>query len=560
MKHIARYFLLFAVILFIATSCKKPVPDQTKYIPKDATFVVDLDWKSLSQKASKGNMNWDSLFRSLSQSNDDSLLASGKKKFDDFMNSGVDVEHNVFLFARTSNSIMNGSSTMGGAIAILKDADKFEAYIKRQAGANEIKKGNNYSYSTMGNNVAVGWNKEVVILSGSYTGKNGADSSSSTSSPLQQTFSSLFSQKEDESVAAIPEFRDLLAEKGDILLWTNSGSMLNSVPLLGMTKISDLFKDSYGAGVVNFEDGKVTGTFKSYSGKDLAAIWKKYAGPTADMKMVTQYPLPVAGFAAFSFNPQIIYEIIKYAGFEGTANEFLEKQGLTLNDLLKAFKGDFAIVFSDLGIAEKENNYNGMKFKSKQTVGKLVFNAAIGDKASYDKIVSKLAEQGEMEMQNGQYVPKGFGNELAWSMDGKNLIIATDKDLMQQYLSGKGNAALPADVAAEANGKSVAFYIDINKILQSFPVDSSAIPTMNAAKNTFKMAMSTTENFNGKYVSSNFRLQTMNDKENSLVTLIKFFAAASQQIKETGKRFEHKDMISNDSTDMVPPPVHQDDK
>ena len=70
MKKLLRYTLLFAAILLFATSCKKSVPDQVKYIPKDAMFILDLDWKSLSDKAAKGNINWDSLFKSANVTSD----------------------------------------------------------------------------------------------------------------------------------------------------------------------------------------------------------------------------------------------------------------------------------------------------------------------------------------------------------------------------------------------------------------------------------------------------------------------------------------------------------
>ena len=158
----------------------------------------------------------------------------------------------------------------------------------------------------------------------------------------------------------------------------------------------------------------------------------------------------------FNFNPQIIAEIIRFGGLESTVNQYLQKQELTLDDILKAFKGDFSIVFSDFGIKEKEYNSNGNKFSVKQPSAKLLFNATIGDKAAYDKIVSKLADQGLMEMKNGQYVPKAMGDEFAYNMNGKNLILATDNNLIQQYLSGKGNAAIPADIADKSKGKTFA--------------------------------------------------------------------------------------------------------
>ncbi len=561
MKSSARYSLFFVAVIFMATSCSKSVPDQTKYIPKDAMLVFDMDWKSLSEKASKGNINWDSLFTEVIDEKDDSTIAKGKKMMEDFKSSGIDMESNIFFFVKIGGSMMSGQSASGGIVAGMKDAGMFENYIKKQDNAGEIKKESNYSYISLGNAIFIGWNKDVVIVTGSGDTKAGSGSPSVTSTP--QTLAALFSQKEDESVASISEFRDLMAEKADLLMWTNSSSMMSSVPLLGLTKFADLLKDSYGAGTLNFEDGKLVGNFKSYSGKDLADIWKKYAGPTANMDMINQYPAPLSGFAAFSFNPQIITEIIKFGGMESTANQYLQEMGFTLDDITKAFKGDFAIAFSDLGVKKKE--YPGMMGigSYSEPVGKLIFNATIGDKAAYDKIVSSLAKMGEMEMKNGQYVPMGMGDYLTWNMTGKNLILATDSSLSQQYLAGKGNAAVPADIAGKSKGKAFVLYFDINKVLQSIPQDSTSMESLNAAKATFKNVIATSDNYNGKYVGSDFELRTMNDKENSLVSLVKFISASSKEIKKHERRFEQEgmmDMNSMDSTDMPMPPMQEPQK
>src|SRR3954464_5158979 len=104
MTRIIHYSFFFIGIFFIATSCKKAVPDQIKYIPKDAGFVFDLNWKSLSEKASKANINWDSIFRSVAESDGDSSVAKAKKRFDDFMHSGIDTERNIFVFVKTGGS------------------------------------------------------------------------------------------------------------------------------------------------------------------------------------------------------------------------------------------------------------------------------------------------------------------------------------------------------------------------------------------------------------------------------------------------------------------------
>jgi hypothetical protein len=545
MKNIFCVLLLGSVILD-ATSCKTKTPDQTKYIPKDAVFVFDLNWKSLSDKASKAKINWDSLVRTnATEPGDDSSIAKVKREFENFIHSGIDTTSNVFFFVKSGGSIMSGQSTTGGVVAALKDPAAFEAYVKKHDNAPQIQKGSNFSYANLKDNLFVGWNDNVVILSGSQTqgfrsdssnGMNNAPSGSSNSA--DQTLNTLFNQKEEESIASVPEFRDLTNEKADMLFWSNSGSMFSSVPMLGVTKFADLFKGSYVAGTINFEDGKAVANFKSYSGKELADLMKKYPGHEVDMSFVNKYPFPVSGFAAFSFNPQLLEEIIKYAGVESMVNQYLEKEGLTLNDVIKVFKGDFVIVFSDITTG------GGNK-----PLAKLVFNATIGDKAAYDKIVSVLAKEGLMEMKDGQYVPAPMGDKFAWNMDGKNLTIATDNDLLQQYLSGKGNASVPSDVVSESKGKSAVVYVDINKILQTASTDP-ANESANAAKATFKNAIGTSEKFNGKYVESKFELNTVNQNENSLASLIKFFASVSGKIAEEGKKLKKGGMMNMDSTMM----------
>jgi len=567
MKNIQRYAIFFVAIIMVATSCKKSVPAQTKYIPKDAMFVFEVNWKSLSEKASKANINWDSLYSSMSDKETDSIMRQSKQMMHDFMRSGVDTTKDIFFYANMGSSVMNGQSFSGGVIAAMSDATSFEKYIKGQPRAGDIQKGKDYSYAQINGEFYVGWNSDVIIVAGSSNTKNFKGESNGDATTINgdaALLATLFAQKEEESVASIPEFRDLMGEKGDMLFWSNSSGIFNSVPILSMTKIADLFKGSYSAGVVSFEDGKVEMKTKSYSGKDLAAIWEKYKGPEVNMDMVNQFPSPIEGYAAFSFNPQIIAEIVKYGGLENTVKQFMEKAGFTMDDVLKIFKGDFAVVFSNIGYEETTYNFGGEDIKMKKPGAKLIFNAAIGDKAAYDKVMSKLAETGEVEMRNGQYVPKMPGG-MAWNMDGKNLIIATDSTLLQQYLAGKGNAAVPADIAKDSKGKSTAVYVDIANIIAGFTKDTSAGKSLQTAQATFKNATMTSSNYNGKYVEGNMQLNMVNDKENSLASLVKFFVAVSQDAMRFQNRMNHEmmnmdnmDDMDMDSMEVPPPPAEKE--
>ena len=53
----------------------------------------------------------------------------------------------------------------------------------------------------------------MVILSGIQESKKyGADNSSNNSNTGQQNLSALFNQKQDESIASVPEFKELMEE------------------------------------------------------------------------------------------------------------------------------------------------------------------------------------------------------------------------------------------------------------------------------------------------------------------------------------------------------------
>jgi hypothetical protein len=528
MKKYFQFFMLLFVAAMVFTSCHKSVPKQTLYIPKDATFVLGADPKSLSGKLADSHIDMDSLFKAFADTS--SAAHVGIKSWDDLKNSGLDWESEFFAFVSTSGSIMNGQTTSTGVVAAMKDASAFETFLKKQYAQADIKKGNNYSYAILEDGFVVGWNGDVAILS-NVVGGNSFDLNPTTGAASQKQLDALFAQKQDESIASTSKFTDLVKEKADMLFWSNSTNALASIPFLGMTKASDLLKDSYSAGTLDFENGKATLTTKYFAGKDLSDIFSKYSGPTVDMSMVDKYPSPVNGYAVFSFNPQIIAAITKYVGVDATANQFLQEMGLSLDDILKAFKGDFGIVFSDLGMISKPNEFSpGDTIKSYNA--KLIVNAAIGDKKYYDKIVSALAAKGQMVLQNGQYVFPQM-NGYAMSADDKNLIVASDAGLLQQYKSGNsGKASVPSDVADQSKNKSFAFYVDLGSLLKTIPADSpESIAIVNDAEQTFKNAIATSANFDGSSINGVFELNTVNDKENSLVSIIKFASTAAKENK-----------------------------
>jgi len=353
----------------------------------------------------------------------------------------------------------------------------------------------------------------------------------------QKALTTYFTQKEDASIASVDAFKDMAKDKADVRLFTSANAALATVPMLGMSKASDLLKDIYSASTINFEDGKVVMDSKAYTNQIAADTLKKYAGPKVDVDMLDHYPGAVNGFALFSFDPKLLASIINTAGATATINQNLQPLGFTIDDVTRAFKGDFAVIFSNFGVKK----YNTPDGQGETTTAKIIFNAAIGDKAAYDRIVQGLAAKNLMVQQNGQYVFKEMvenpSGGFVMNTDNKNLLIASDAALLQQYKSGTGKVTLPQGIGDKAKGNAVVFYADIASMLNAMPPDTTDQVLMNSAKQTFRDAIATTENISGNVLKGHLEVRMMNEKENSLAALARYFgtlSAAMDQAKEAG--------------------------
>ena len=535
MKSLFRITGLVCTVILLFTACKKAVPKQVKFIPKDASFVIGLNTQSLQEKLAKSQISLDSLVKTVLSSNE---APDALKNWDNLKSAGIDWTATPFAFVQTKSTIMTGASTLLGAVAVLKDAAQFEAYIKKQFPTAVIKKNSNYNAAILKDGSAAGWNNDVVVLA--YTtggfhnyadsGSSSASTDSSQASQAEQQLTTLFSLKAEESAASVEPFRNLLSEKADALFWQNSSANFAAIPFVGMTKAADLLKDAYSLGTLNFEDGKAVASFRFYTSQALGDILKKYAGPTLDLSMVEKYPSDnIAGFTAFSFNPKILVDILQYSGLDAMINQFLTKMGFnfTLADAANAFKGDFAVICSDI-VKNQETIAlsGGSPVAINKPSAKVLFNAKVGDKAAYDKVTSQLAAKGILRQQDNLFVPAedlGMGKAR---IDDKNILFSTDSSLLEQYRAGIGKAGIQADIKDKVKGKAFGLYIDITKFIQAFPSHDSTLTMLS--QQTFKDLVITSDNFDGKNFKGTMELRTGNDKENSLASILKFSAAVSK--------------------------------
>jgi hypothetical protein len=506
-------WLGISLFILVFQSCKQHEEELSLFVPKDATGVIVIDTKAITDKISSSGITIDSLANLFNKT-------GGHVNWSDIKNSGIDLQKPCIFFTKETNSVQSGKSTSTGFVAAVEDKNKLENFLKKQVADAGVKADKNYQYINIGSGYVAGWNDKVLIIYGTVNGEeNNPDDLFS-----QQQLTALFARSESNSIASINEFNDMLKKQGDIHFWSNASGQLNALPMMGMTKIGDLLKDTYTDGTIDFENGKMVATSESHINSTLSDIINKYPSKEIDKGMITNYPGNINGFGIISFNPKVLLDILHYLGFDIMINNYSAELGFDMNDVVNAFSGDIAFVMSNLFM--KDNDVPDMgNMPNKEGY---ILNMRIGDKAAFDKVMTGLTNKNFLSKNGDQYqLGKAGGHEFVIETTGDALLIGSSDDLLKSYDAGKSKNSLPVDIEKEINNKSSAIYIDVASMLNNInTTDTSDIKVLNQAKATFKNLVATSDKGDGKTITGNFELNFINQNENSLASLAKFMAVA----------------------------------
>lgn len=539
MKRVVYQALVFFWFAATLASCKHEVPKEAKYIPKEANFVLALDPGQMKDKLQKGGINIDTLLSKVFKS--DSIDMRDKAKLEELKNNaGIDWSNKIFVFGsqktHADNSLSNSFSLLGG----LEDAAKLEAYLKKQeeTRSREIKKEKDYRYLINNEGSMLAWNdQQVIVTIYTHNLKPVYDTNTmsfrkpphlDTEEEMKREVDHYFTQKIKESMAGLSVFTDMFKEKADGYAFTSANSSLAALSMMPfqLPKLEELVKDNYVTATLSFEDGKILAKSTSYTNQLLSSVLKQYAGPTVNLSMLDHYPSQnINAIMLAAFNPEIFGGLLKQLEIEGLANNFLEKSGLSSQDLYKSLKGDIAVIVSDFGMvaAEPEAKHDERSMMRKKPVGKMILTAPVGDKVSFAKLMDKAVEQGFLVKEKNVYKA---GNLLSIAgmyimADDKNLVVASDSVTYSEYMAQTSKVAINKEALDRFKGKSTVFYFDVANTLNGFTKEANGTfrQSLNTAKNTFRDVLATSDNFDGKSIKAQLEIRMQNEKQNSLVTL-----------------------------------------
>jgi hypothetical protein len=362
---------------------------------------------------------------------------------------------------------------------------------------------------------------------------------------LRSSCKSLFALPDEVSMTKVEKFSDLLKEKGDLHWWSNSEELLKTSGQTGMINLGtfqNVFKGVLSTATVNFNDGKIEMRQKMYAGEQLSPIFKKYGGGEVNEDMLKRIPSKnIAAVMSFHYQPEGIREILKVLGVDGIVNMGLSQAGITMDDFIKANKGDLLFSVSDVVIKQDT-------FKSQQGKGMSIspdahylFAVSIADKTAFNKLMDVGRKLG----------PQMSGSNFSNAINDKYLAIGNDQQFVSGFIHDNNNTF---DFTSKFNDHPIGVYVDIHKILTGLPSnmgdDSTANKIIDESEKMWENLYSTGGEFKDGGVVMTSEINLVDKNTNSLKQLNHYFDLIYAEIRK-------KEAMSNKAEDIdnVMPPI-----
>jgi hypothetical protein len=535
--HVKLMTIVAITVLF--ASCKDS-NTLGKHIPATASIAVHINGKSLSEKLPWNDIKANPLFENVYT--DSSISATVKKILDNPDNSGIDTKGDLIFFMQKDAD--GGYVVLQGAV---KDAAAFKTLTAEMVENGTASEKDGISFVN-NSSQCVGWNKEqfVLVADAPELGqmddlsrrmkRDSIDISTNKKRDVVTACKAVFDLEEGQSLAKNEKFGKLVSEQGDLHFWINAEEMNKnggSMPALAMVNLEKLYKGSFTAGTVNFDNGKINLSLKSYAGEEMSKLYEKYSGSKVSEEMLKKIPgKDVMGAVALNFKPEGLKEFLKLTNLDGFVNMGSAELGFTLDDFVKANKGDIVLGMSDLAMAADSTGSGNPK-----PGFNYVFASSIGDKTAFNKLVKAG------EMLSGKFIEPGKA-PFAYSTNGSLFAISNTQDNADKFINGPGSSF---DFISKIAGEPMGGYFNIQAIMKAFGTEASKD---SLGKMVYDASLKMWDNvvfkggeFKDGAMISNGEINLMDKGTNSLKQLNGYFAVIGQVMKEKEKK-QKEDMMA----------------
>ena len=547
----------------VLASCSK-TNTQGKMIPKDAAVVIELDGKSLTDKLPWSEIKQNALFMEMNA--DTTLPPTLKSLLNNPDNAGIDTKADLLFFVV--------KDSVGGYIGFegnVKDEKTFKTFNEEvtKNGTPSEKDGVNFISKYP---VCVGYTKEkfVYIFDAPQLAQmdelnrrmkmDSITLKKVSGRDIGAVCKAIFALQESNSLAKDEKFSRLLKETGDIRFWINGEQLSKSAAsagVLAMVNLDKFYKGYVNTGTLNFGNGKMLMKAKTYASEDIVNLFKKYSGGKIDEEMIKHMPgKDVMAIMAFNFKPEAIRDLVKMTGLDGLINMGVQKLGFTMDDFIKANKGDIVLGLSDLVLKTDTTTYNfkdqprNMSMRPKPDFN-FIFSASIGDKNAFNKIVEAGRKIGSTQFSDSSKMP------IAYNLNSNYFVMSNTKQNADQYLA---KASTNFDFISNISGEPFGGYINIQSLLKAFgsmaTKDSSAKIAYDASLKMWDNVLWKGGNYSDGGIQQTVEINLVDKTTNSLKQLNAYTSKFSELYKMQRKKQQEEKMAFQDFQDdlIMPPP------
>lgn len=389
-----------AAAVFLFFSCKSKNATGL-FIPKDAAVVFHIKTSSLASKLSWDEIKNSAWFKDAYQKTKDSLT---RKLMDNPESSGIDIQHDFAFFLQRRGR--GGYNFFEGSV---KDPAAFEALCKKIAKVDKTEKSGDWQFLSPDDHSLIAWNNRSFAVINDMpfpsfnpmTSRAGSNTRFTTDS-LKVFLSEVMAGDGKASLFDDDRFASLTKEAGDMHVWVNAGSLYaDAYGMLSMMKVGNLLSDNAAAYTINFDAGKISAKVKSYAGRELQEVMKKWNAKTVDAAVFNRLPSDsIIGVMAANVDPGALQEFFKAAGLDGLINMTLSKMDVTLDEILSATKGQFLLALSDLSMQNQtmkmpgENDTASYPFQAQRPDFTVLFATNVAQKPTFDRLLNTFTSQG----------------------------------------------------------------------------------------------------------------------------------------------------------------------
>lgn len=536
MKLTPYLLAILAIVSFASCSKKSNVP-----VPADAAMVFHISGSSLHSKLSWEEFKQGDLYKVAAEQAAEDALA--KKILDNPDSSGIDMKSDAFLFITP-----RGQRGYMGFTCGLKDEKTFSSFVKQANSRAEITRDGDVSIIRDGSNVLTWNSKRFVAISNanlnsaSAFGKRSYDSGFPEDS-LVKFAKAIYTLKGSNSIGSNKVFTAMMKEDGDAHMWLSAGKLYGGSfgPMLSLTKASVLMEDNITAATFNFDNGKVTIDAKNHYNKELAELYKKHSSKNLDADMLKKIPAGnVAAAMAVNVPPQVIKDLLVLIGVDGLANNYLASSGLTIDDFVKANKGDFMFAVSDFGIYEKQVKIpmgdGDYSYTTKKPDAKLLFATSVNDKASFQKLLTVLQEK----INEGGEKAKEVMSNIPYTLTDKWFIAGSDSAMVFGY----GTANTDHPFITKISGHPMGGYIDIQQFIRGARslADSSSTYIVDESLKFWEDIVFYGGEWKGNVIESHAEINLKDKGTSSLKQLNSYLGKIARNVTDQQKRRQEEMM------------------